>query len=81
MTEVNQAVRGWGHYLHCGNSTAVFSKVRGHVSQRVRNHLVRRYKLTWAQAYRQIPDRLLYQRYGLYKLPTHAAWRSAHALV
>jgi len=52
-----------------------------HLEQRVRTHLRRRYKLTRAQAYKRFPAQTIYGGYGLYKLPMHAPWRSAHALV
>lgn len=81
MKEVNQAVRGWGQYFHHRNSTCVFKQVKMQVEERVRTHLRRRHKLTRAQAYGRFPGHKIYGKYGLYKLPTYATWRSAHALV
>jgi RNA-directed DNA polymerase len=75
MDQVNRAVRGWGHYFHYQNSSSVFSKVKMHVEERVRTQLQRRYQLTRAQAYARFPGQTIYERYGLYRLPTHAAWR------
>lgn len=81
VTEVNRAVRGWSQYFHHRNSSNVFRQVKMHVEERVRTQLRKRYKLTRAQAYERFPTHTTYGRYGLYKLPTHAAWRSAHASV
>ncbi len=80
--EVNQTLRGWSAYFHYRNSTKVFSKVKMHVEERMRTQLRRRYKLgSRAQAYQRFPGRIIYGRYGLFKLPTTAPWRSAHASV
>ena len=79
--ELNRTLRGWSNYFHHRNCTGVMSKVKMHVEERVRTHLRRRHKLvSRAQAYQQFPGRVIYGRYGLYKLPTNAPWRSAHAL-
>jgi group II intron reverse transcriptase/maturase len=79
MKEVNRSLQGWSHYFHHRNSSTVFSQVKMHVEQRVRTQLRRRHKLTRAQAYARFPGRTIYGRYGLYKLPMNAPWRSAHA--
>lgn len=81
IAELNQTLRGWSNYFHHRNCTGVMSKVKMHVEERVRTHLRRRHKLgSRAQAYHQFPGRVIYGRYGLFKLPTNAPWRSAHAL-
>ncbi len=78
IAELNRTLRGWSNYFYYRNSTAVMSKVKMHVEQRVRTHLRRRHKLiSRAQAYQRFPGHLIYGRYGLYKLPTTAPWRSA----
>lgn len=80
--EVNQVLRGWSQYFHYRNSSGTFSSVKMHVEQRMRTQLRRRHKLRCrAQAYREYPDRVIYERIGLFKLPTTAGWRKAHALV
>jgi RNA-directed DNA polymerase len=79
--DINQTLRGWGNYFHHRNCTGVFSKVKMHVEERVRTHLRRRHKLkSRGEAYRRYPGQMIYERYGLYKLPTTAPWRTAHAL-
>jgi len=78
--ELNRTLRGWSNYFHHGNCSGVMSKVKMHVEERVRTHLRRRHKLAnRAQAYNRFPGRLIYGRHGLFKLPTKAPWKSAHA--
>jgi hypothetical protein len=51
------------------------------VEERLRTHLRRRFKLhSRAQAQHHLPSSNLYGSYNLYKIPTTAAWRKAHAL-
>jgi RNA-directed DNA polymerase len=33
----------------------------------------------WKTAMIRFPRRVLYERYGLYKMPTVAGWKKAHA--
>lgn len=56
-------------------------KVKTHAEQRLRTHLMRRHKVKdRGIGEGRFPSVHLYRRYGLYKVPTAAAWRSAHAL-
>lgn len=78
--EVNASLRGWSGYFHYKNSSGRFSALKSYVEERVRVHLRRRYKLySRAQAYQRFPDKVLYNRLGLFKVPTTAAWKSAQA--
>ncbi len=78
--DINRTLRGWGNYFHHRNCTGVFSKVKMHVEERVRTQLRRRHKLkSRGEAYQRFPGHMIYGRYGLYKLPTTAPWRTAHA--
>jgi hypothetical protein len=80
--ELNRTLRGWSHYFHHRNCTGVFSRVKMHVEERVRTQLRRRHKLiSRAQAYHRFPGQVIYGRYGVFKLPTTAPWRTAHALI
>jgi len=82
VDEVNHTLRGWSGYFHYRNCSDVFSGVKMHAEQRMRTHLRRRHKLqSRAQAYRRFPGHTIYDHYGLFKLPTTAGWRPAHALV
>ncbi len=78
---LNQSLRGWASYFDYGNSTQVFGDVKRHAEERLRTHLRRRYKVK-AQRIGQgrFPNRVLYERCGLYKLPTAAPRKRAHAL-
>jgi RNA-directed DNA polymerase len=55
------------------------TKVRTHAADRLRTHLMNRHKIKNRGAgLRRFPPADLYERYGLYKVPTVAGWRSAH---
>lgn len=80
--ELNRTLRGWSNYFRHRNSTRVMSKVKMHVEERVRTHLRRRHKLrSRGCGYSRFPSPVIYSRYGLFKLPTQARWRSAHVSV
>ena len=54
-------------------------KVKTHTEQRVRTHLRKRHKVKdRGIGEGRFPSVDLYRRYGLYKVPTTAGWRSAH---
>lgn len=81
LQRINEALRGWVGYFHYRNSSNSLEQLKRHAEQRVRIHLSRRHKVRrkWL-GYIKFPNRLLYQRYGLYKVPTTAGWKRAHAL-
>ncbi len=77
---VNRSLHGWVNYFHYRNSSLAMSKVRNHAEDRLRTHLMKRHKVKDRGAgLGRFPSRDLYGRYGLYKVPTVAGWRSAHA--
>jgi RNA-directed DNA polymerase len=79
---VNRSLRGWVNYFHYRNSSLVMSKVRNHAEDRLRTHLMKRHKVKdRGTGLRRFPSSALYGRYGLYKVPAVAGWRSAHASV
>lgn len=81
VNEVNATVRGWVGYFHYRNSSKTLTKIRGHVEERLRTHLRKRHKVRDRKAgYVMFRNRTLYERYGLYKMPTSAGWTKAHAL-
>ncbi len=80
IEELNTSLRGWTGYFHYQNSSNVFRNVKMQVEERLRTHLRRRHKVHRASAYRRFPNHRLYERYGLFKLPTTAGWKKAHAL-
>jgi len=81
VNELNATVRGWVGYFHYRNCSQVLGLLRNHVEQRSITHLRKRHKLRDRKAgYVRFPNRVLYEKYNLYKVPTSAAWTRAHAL-
>ncbi|MBW6519956.1 MAG: group II intron reverse transcriptase/maturase [Desulfoarculaceae bacterium] len=79
---VNRSLRGWVNYFHYRNSSEVMGKVKTHAEDRLRTHMMKRHKVKdRGTGLRRFPSRDLYDCYGLYKVPTVAGWRTAHALV
>ena len=82
VRELNQVLRGWSGYFHYRNSSLVLSKVKRHAEERLRIHLRKRHKVrAWKESVLRFPRRVLYEEYGLYKVPIVAGWKSAHALM
>jgi group II intron reverse transcriptase/maturase len=81
VREVNTAVRGWVGYFHYKNCSKTLTQVRQHVEERLRTHLRKRHKIKDRGAgFARFGNRVLYEKYGLYKVPTTAGWTRAHAL-
>ena len=79
---MNATLRGWTNYFHYKNSSKVLDKVKTHAEERLRTHLMKRHKVKdRGIGLGRFPSQQLYTRYGLYKVPTTAGWKSAHALV
>ena len=81
VNEVNATVRGWVGYFHYRNCSTAMGHIRNHVEARLITHLRKRHKVRDRKAgYARFKNRALYERYGLYKVPTTAVWKRAHAL-
>lgn len=81
VNEVNDTVRGWVGYFHYRNCSQAMGQIRHHVEQRLITHLRKRHKVRDRKTgHARFKPRALYGRYGLYKVPTTAGWKSAHAL-
>ena len=80
MKRINEALVGWVGYFHYRNCSQSLEQLKGHVEQRVRTHLSKRHKVRsrW-EGYIRFPNRLLYERCELFKVPTTAGWTRAHA--
>ena len=75
VNEVNATVRGWVGYFHFGNCSQSLGRIRDHLEQRMNTHLRKRHKIKDRfVGYRKFPSRSLYEKYGLYKVPTTAGW-------
>jgi group II intron reverse transcriptase/maturase len=71
---LNRLLRGWSGYFHYRHSSRVMSKLNWHVRRRVRRWLWRKHGRTGA-LWADYPDERLYKQYGLWPLPTTAAWK------
>ena len=81
VAEVNVTVRGWVNHFHYRNCSKTFAGLRRHVEIRLQTHLRRRHKIRDRRSgYMRFVSRDLYEKYGLYKVPTTAGWTRAHAL-
>lgn len=77
---VNATLRGWANYFHYRNSSSALGKVKAHAEERLRTHLMNRHKVKDRRiGLGRFPSQQLYTKYGLYKVPTTAGWKSAHA--
>jgi RNA-directed DNA polymerase len=78
---MNATLRGWANYFHYRNSNGVLEKVKTHAEERLRIHLMKRHKVKdRGIGLGRFPSQQLYAKYGLYKVPTTAGWKTAHAL-
>ena len=81
VNEVNAMVRGWVGYFHYRNCSQTLSRIRNHLEQRLIIHLRKRHKVRdRISGYVRFPNRSLYEKYNLYKVPTTAGWVRVHAL-
>lgn len=79
---MNASLRGWSGYFHYRNSNGVLEKVKAHAEECLRKHLMKRHKVKdRGIGLGRFPSQQLYAKYGLYKVPTKAGWKTAHALV
>jgi len=81
VNEVNATVPWMGRYFHYRNCSQTLVSLRYHVEQRMITHLRKRHKIRDRKAgCARFKPRALYEKYGLYKVPTTASWMKAHAL-
>ena len=77
---MNATFRGWANCFHYRNSSKVLDKVRCHAENRLRAHLMRRHKIKdRGTGISRFPSQQLYTKYGLYKVPATAGWKTAYA--
>lgn len=76
VKETNQVLRGWAGYFHYRNSTSVMSGLRRHSRQRLRRWIWRKHDCKRG-LWNTCSDQQLHTHYGLYALPTTAAWKGS----
>jgi len=82
VESMNASLRGWASYSLYRNSNGVLEKVKVHAEERLRAHLMKRHKVKdRGIGQGRFPSQQLYEKYGLYKVPTKAGWRTVHASV
>jgi group II intron reverse transcriptase/maturase len=74
VDDLNKLLRGWSGYFHYRQSTRVFSKTQHWVRDRLRRWLWRKHNRTKA-LWRDYPNELLHDRYGLGRLPMRVSWK------
>jgi len=73
VKRLNQSLRSWSCYFDYANSTKVFGDVKRHAEERLRTHLRKRHKVKARRIGQgRFLNQVLYERCGLYKLPTTA---------
>lgn len=73
--DLNRLLKGWSGYFHYGNSTRVFGKLRWYIAGKFRRWRWRKHGCKgkpWSNALAK--DDVLYERLGLFRLPTRAGW-------
>jgi len=73
IPELNRQLKGWSHYFHYGNSTRAFEQVNRYMVGRLSRWWWRKHGCCYGQ-WNTLTAEDLYERWGLFKLPTYAAW-------
>jgi hypothetical protein len=74
MAGMNRLLRGWSGYFHYRHSSRSMGKLNWYVRVRVKRWLWRKHgkkRALWSD----YPDERLKEQYGLWPLPTQAAWK------
>lgn len=80
MDNLNLKLQGWVQYFHYGNNSLSFSKLRSFVENRVRLHIGARKKIRAnRQSLYRITRKIVYEHYGLYRIPATAGWKKMNA--
>lgn len=78
IQQVNAVLRGWGQYFYYGQPQRSMRRLNQFAEERLRKYLMRR-RQKQGPGYTQYPTRVIYERFGLYRLPTRLPSRTAHA--
>ena len=74
IRRINQRMRGWAGYFHYGNSTRVLAKLQWYVEARVGRWLWKKHAKIRGRYAPEHSREQLRERYGLYRMPHHAAY-------
>lgn len=74
VEELNTLLRGWCGYFHFRHSTQVIWDLQGWVRARFKGWLWHKHGCKKGK-WKGYPDDLLHGRYGLWRMPTRAAWK------
>jgi len=66
IREINPVIRGWVNYFRIGNSSRSFSKTQVYIAKKVMRY-VRRKQLKSGFGWKVLPDKVLYDRWGLFR--------------
>jgi RNA-directed DNA polymerase len=75
VKEANQVLRGWAGYFHYRNSTSVMNGMKRYSRDRLRRWIWRKHDCKRG-LWNSCSDEQLHAHYGLYALPTTAAWKA-----
>ncbi len=75
---LNRQLKGWSHYFHIGNSTKVFSDINRYMYGRLSRWAWRKQGCREG-LWQQFTGNSLWERHGLFKLPTWARWKAGRA--
>lgn len=75
VSDLNRMLRGWSGYFHYRQSSRAFGKLNEWVRDRLRRWLWRKHNCTRA-LWSDYSKELLYDRYGLWRLPIRVSWKA-----
>lgn len=78
VKEVNAVLRGWGGYFYYGMPQKAMRRMNHFAEQRLRKWLMRR-RQRRGPGYSHYPTKTIYEKLGLYRLPTCSPLRRANA--
>lgn len=68
VIELNRIVGGWSNYFNQGPVIPIYRKIEGYMVRRLQMWSARKHR--WrGRGYRQYPDKVLHEKFGLIKLP------------
>jgi RNA-directed DNA polymerase len=65
VEQINYGLRGWTSYYAHTHASQAFDKLQAYTNRRLRRHLRRRRQKSGLGRYREMPDRVLYEKLGL----------------